>query len=341
MLLFGGIVILLTGSNLPAAIGPTTRELLERGALIDDPLAGQERWLLTLRLLIVLLLAGATFGSLRLSVRRADQHFARLALALSLLTFGQSHALLVGPLPADYVSTADAFRLAAYVVLLYGLVARMRSDIAERAVADERLRLSREIHDGLAQQLALLRLRLGFARDSTRSELARAADLATVEELLEGAILEARGAITTLRTGLVGWDEFTQAVQRFVTEFGQNHEVHIYAAFEGSLPYLTSGLQLEILRMLNEACSNAVRHGHATQIEIALVATPDDLTIRVQDNGRGFDLDTALRSGGVGLHSIVERLQNRAGTFRIESMPGQGATLRLWLPTLITDGRRR
>lgn len=332
LLLVGGSAIVLSGSNLPSAVLPATRALLESDSPILEPLAGQEPWLLMLRVVIVVLLGAATLGNLRLSLRLRDQIVARRALALSMLAFGQGHALLIGPVPADYVSTADAFRLVGYVILLYALVARVRSDIAEHATTDERLRLSREIHDGLAQQLTLLQLRLSLARDPARSELARVTNLDAAERLLEGAVLEVRGAITTLRSGLVSWSEFTRTVGRFATEFERNHEVPVSVQFNGKLEQLTSELQLDILRMLHEASSNAVRHGGATQIEIECVAIADDLSLRVRDNGHGFDLDAALRGGGVGLNSMIERLQKRSGTLAVQSIPGQGATLHMWLP---------
>src|SRR5207302_5403668 len=126
--------------------------------------------------------------------------------------------------------------------------------------------------------------------------------------------LEARQAIAMLRTGRVSWQEFTRAVLSFADEFAANHEVEVNVSVEGELPTIDTELQLEVLRVVQEAFSNAVRHGRATSLQVDLIGTPAGLQMRIRDNGRGFDLDQALLSRGVGLDSMVERLQRRRGS---------------------------
>ena len=91
-------------------------------------------------------------------------------------------------------------------------------------------------------------------------------------------------------------------------------------------------LQAEVLRILHEACSNAVRHGAATRIDVRLAVSSGWLEMRVQDNGRGFDPDVALTSMGVGVRSMTERLQRRGGSLRFEAAPDGGLTLLVVLP---------
>jgi signal transduction histidine kinase len=331
----GVTAILAAGSNLPSAVSAHTRQLLEAGALVVDALPGQEPWLLLADGAVALLLLLATAGYVRLSWRLGDPDVASLALALTLLFFSQFHSLLFPPVVGDYVSTADGFRLAAYLVLLLGLVSRIAGEITEGASREERLRLSRELHDGLAQQLALLNLRLIRATAPDRPPEWRARDLGAAQRLVEAALSEARQAITALRTGAVSWEDFTRTVAAFADEFETNHEVDIRLltqATGGTLPLLEAELQMDVVRILHEACANALRHGAATQIEVALAARREWLDVRIRDDGRGFDPDQAQGGAGVGLRSLHERLARRGGTLVVLSAPGQGATVRARVP---------
>ena len=324
--------ILFAGSRLPNALDPEARQLLESGGPIVDFLGGQEPWVLVANGTIALLLLVATIGYAALSRRHGDPHLGSLAVALTFLFFSQVHGILFPPVALNYVSTADALRLTAYLILLFSLVMRIGGEITERSSREERLRLSRELHDGLAQQLSLLNLRLNRASAPDRPAERRARDLEAAQRLVEAALLEARQAIMSLRTGTVSWEQFTNTVSNFADEFGQNHEVEVRLTVKGSVPVLEAALQVEVLRVLHETFSNAIRHGAATRIEVTLAALPDCLEIGVHDNGRGFDPDQVAGTTSVGLRSMSERLERRGGTLRLESRPGQGALLQARVP---------
>jgi len=230
------------------------------------------------------------------------------------------------------VSRADVLRLVAYVVLLFSLVARIGREIAEREGRRERMRLSRELHDGLAQQLSLLHLRIDRAAEPLRTPERRQHDLEAARRLVEAALLEARQAITALRSGTVSWEEFDRTVRALADEFAVNHEVHIDVAVEGTAATVDTELQVEVLRILHEAWSNAVRHGAARRIAVTLAARRGGIEIVVTDDGRGFDAAQTLSSTGVGVRSMIERLQRRGGRLNFASTPGQGAEMRAWMP---------
>jgi signal transduction histidine kinase len=328
----GTAVILAAGSHMPSAVDLLVLQWLEGHATVVDFLPGQEPWVLLTNGAIALLLLLATVGYMQESGRRGDRHVTSVALALTLLSFSQVHSLLFPPITLEYVSSADVFRLGAYVVLLFSLVQRIGGEIAERASREERLRLSRELHDGLAQHLALLNLRLTRARARERPAARRAQDLEAAQRLVESAWLEARQAITALRTGSVSWEEFTRGVTTFAAEFGQNHDVEVRVATEGAVPALGTELQVEVLRILQEAFSNAIRHGAATRLDVALAARREGLEVRVRDNGRGLSPERRANDAGVGLRSLSERAARRGGALSLESVPGQGVTVRAWLP---------
>jgi two-component system NarL family sensor kinase len=180
---------------------------------------------------------------------------------------------------------------------------------------------------------------------------ARARDLEVAQRLAEAALLETRHSITALRTGTLSWEEFLDALTACADEFSSNHEVEVLLTTDGELPELPASFQAEVLRILGEIFTNAVRHGGATELSVSVTAHATGLEITVGDNGRGFDwgsaaskmaaVDQALAGSGVGLKSIIERLQRHGGKLAIESNPGHGTTLRVWLPLARPPGARR
>lgn len=343
----GAAAIVRWQEALPPLVESAGRALLESGALVADVLPAQRAALVAINALLGLAMLAAAVGYVALSRRQRDPHLTWIAVALSVLFFSQFHSLLFPPVAAGYVSTADAFRLGAYAALLYGLVRRIGREIEERAMGEERLRLSRELHDGLAQQLSLLHLRLARAAATGRPPQDRARDLEAAGRLVEAALLEARQVITTLRTGAVTWEELVRAMGAFADEFGENHDVDVRLSVAGDAGVpIGVGTEAELLRIAHEALSNALRHGAATEIALSLSGTDDGLRLAIRDNGCGFDT-AALQGGaatprsderpvggpnGLGLRSMRERLVRQGGTLDIESAPGSGAVIRAWLP---------
>jgi signal transduction histidine kinase len=317
---------------LPELVDAQATELLAAGRPVDDILPGQSSALLIANSLITGLLGIATGGYLLLARRSGDPQVGWLAMALAFLCVGQAHAVLFPPVVVDYGTSGDAFRVGGYLVLLSSLVTRLQLEIAERASQAERLRLSRELHDGLTQQLALLSLRLAQTGAKPCSAESHARELEVARRQVESALLEARQAIGILRTGSVAWDRFEETVRTFTDEFADNHCLEIDVDLAGAAPTVDAGIQAEILRILHEAFSNALRHGGATRIKVTLEAASGWLMLCVHDDGRGFEPSLELRGPGVGLASMRERLNHRGGEMGVDSAPGQGVTVHARMP---------
>jgi signal transduction histidine kinase len=342
-LAMAGAVVFWHGPNLPAALEPEARAGLEVGRAVPTLLDGQAGWLLAANGALAVLLVVATYGLLVLARRLADAYLERLALGLGLLALSQVYGLLFPPGLPGYLGVADLFRLAAYLSLLFGLVSQVTGDVAERAAAEERLRLSRELHDGLAQDLSVLNLRLSEALlacpDAAATSLGR--HLQAGRRLARTALLEARQAITALRADSIGWQDFVEALEVFCDEASQNQGVDIRLRVQGMLAVVDADLQVEVLRILNETISNAVRHGAATRIEVGMLvgARPARLVLTVQDNGHGFVPGRCPLSTGVGLRSLAERLERRGGVWKVQSRPADGTLVQVELPIKVRDGR--
>ncbi len=327
-----GVAIALLRDSLPDLIAAESRQVLTEGAPIFGVLPGQSSLLLMAEGGIALVLLLAAVGHVALARRLDDPHVGWIAAALTLLFFGELSAFLFPPVAPGYVSGGDLFRQGAYLALLFGLVTRLSGEIAEHASRDERLRLSRELHDGLAQQLGLLHLRLNRALSPGRSPAACQHDLEAAKRLVEAASLEARQAITTLRTGAVPWADFVRTVGTFADEFALNHDVQARLTAHGSAPAVDADLQAEVLRIAHEAFSNAVRHGRAVHLDVALSAAAGWLEVAIRDDGSGFAPPLALAGTGLGLRSLSERLERRGGALSLESAAGRGASVRARLP---------
>jgi signal transduction histidine kinase len=327
---------------LPQRIGLTDAPVqaqLSEAIVVSSALPDQPPWLVLLNCTYALLMLGAAIGYAR-TQRGLGKERKIGATPLGLLSLSEFSAVLFPQVAVQYVSTGDVLRLAAYLSALAESVRRLWVGHAEHAARMERQRLSRELHDGLAQHLALLQLRLSHAAALEANPEARARDLAVGRLLTESALIEARQSITLLRHDSLSWDQFTRELTQFVAEFAANHDLEIRIETEplaNDTPVVGVEFEREVVRMLHEIFSNAVRHGRATRIDVTLAHGPDACELTVIDNGRGFEPANSMARHGVGLNSLTERLQRRGGRLSIESRPGLGAAIRLWFPYLAPE----
>jgi signal transduction histidine kinase len=331
--LFGVIAVAIVFSStdlLPPLVDPSVRTLLASGQPIPDLLPGQHPTLVLANVALSIALLACAVGYTRAAHRLGDSHLAALGAGLVLIFFGQAHAISFPSLPTEYVASGDLFRLVAYGLLLSHVMSRTAQDFAATATHNERLRLSRELHDGLAQQLAMLRLRLGHVTELTTPSDPRSHDLEVAQRVLESATSEARRAIASLRYESVTWDHFGSALFAFSEEFSLTHDVDARVWIEPSQLLLDSQVQGDVLRILQEAFSNAARHGQAKRIEAVMAPRGDALSVTIWDDGTGFDPAHATR--GVGLRSMAERVERQHGRLVLTSRAGSGTKIQAWLP---------
>ncbi|MBC8447959.1 MAG: PAS domain S-box protein [Chloroflexi bacterium] len=207
----------------------------------------------------------------------------------------------------------------------------------EEAIVEERRRIAREIHDGLAQDLGALRLRTRLWYDLIGQNPAQMrAELDAMRELLSENIREVRRSVFALRP--VALDElgFYPALNRFLDEFGEQHQLRIDLRTSGPEERLLPHLEPVLFRIVQEALNNVGKHAHAGKVSVELhLEAADEVSLRIRDNGRGFDtvdLDQAVREGHLGLKQMRERVVDLKGTFELRSQPGSGTEIRVVLP---------
>lgn len=209
------------------------------------------------------------------------------------------------------------------------------SDRVLLAHEEERARLSRELHDGVAQSLQAIRLKTKIVR-------ARAPEPEQVEPALDqlaediGKTLdELRAVSRDLRPASLDTMTLGEALSWYGHQMEDQTEVErieIQDQLRRQPPQRTVE---HLYRICQEGVINAIRHGHATKICLSLVDTEDDLTVTIHDNGRGFEIGSHRRNGqgaGIGLTNMKDRTQLLGGDCLIDSHPDLGTTITLTIP---------
>ncbi|WP_407703607.1 sensor histidine kinase [Streptomyces triticagri] len=196
---------------------------------------------------------------------------------------------------------------------------------------DERLRISRELHDEVAGQL-------GAALNSLElADLYRADRPADAEEKAGTARDQVQASLTSLRevmTGLrrrIDSEPLRGALLRDVTALGE-HPADVRVTVTGDESWLRAGVAEELYLVVREALRNAVRHAHARQVAVAVHVTPQEVRATVEDDGVGFDPRAAAPAGHSGIQSMRERAELLGGSLTVESRPGCGSRIRAFVP---------
>lgn len=230
-----------------------------------------------------------------------------------------------GEFTAHDVSLLRAFGAQAAVLLDRAF---LYEEVAAGAVLQERSRLAREIHDGLAQHLAFLKMRVAWLKRSPSS--VGVEQLGDIEAVLETALIEARHAITTLRAQPEGASTM-DAITDYAREFGQVSGMAVEVTTTGSLPGVGPKVRVELLRVVQEALNNVRKHAHAEVVHLHIAARDNGIEVTIEDNGTGFDATRTLE-GHFGLEIMRERAESVGGTIRIESRCGAGTCICIWAP---------
>ncbi len=311
------------GDALPLAIDPgLSPEASSRPRVVGAPS------LLALQLLVMTLFAAAAIGFAIRAERTSDPLTLWFAIAATLAAFARLNYFLFPSLYTEFFYAGDVLRLGFFVALLIGGAREIRiaqRELEQAAVFDERRRLAREIHDGMAQDLVFI-VQQASALDGRDGDPEAVADIVTAARR---ALDESRGAIAAL---VRPTDEpLAQALARVAEEtagrWGASVESDMVDGFELSPPTREA-----LLRIVGEAVANAARHGQARRIRVELAQRPQ-LHVRIVDDGVGFDA-TSLKElrGRHGIMGMRERAEQVGGRLHVESRPGEGTEIKVLLP---------
>jgi signal transduction histidine kinase len=292
----------------------------------DSPHLTEDTVQLVLLAVTFALYVVATVGFVRRAETTGDELFGWFALASPFAAAAAASYFLFPSLYPGWVYTADIFRLGFYGMLAVGAareIAAWQEQLAEAAATGERRRIARDLHDGLAQELA-------FIVGQTRSLVERSGEegaFANIAAAAERALDESRTAIAALSRNVDA--PLDVALAQAAEDVASRTGAHI--RFD-----LTSGIHVapdvreDLARIVREAVSNAARHGEAANVTVALSNT-DGIRVSVVDDGKGFDPSTPRRRG-FGLTSMRERAEMRGAHVIVESEPGKGTKVEVVLP---------
>ena len=221
----------------------------------------------------------------------------------------------------------------------YEAQSNMKSKDAEKknavaaAIVEERLRLSRELHDRALQLLTSARLRLENCHYHQNSDAALEKELRVIEDNLDHAIAEIRNILAETQT--------PEQLQAGSLERRLKEELSIFSARNGlqidlhcavDAHDLPIAIEKELYFALREGVLNAVRHARASEIHLSLARSQSAYRATLSDNGVGFSAADTEGSNHYGLKGMKERIVKLGGTLDLQTAPGQGTRIEIEIP---------
>lgn len=199
----------------------------------------------------------------------------------------------------------------------------------------ERLRLSRQMHDGPAQSLTNLILQAEICERLFETDPDRArTELANLRTAVAATFQKVKGFILNLRPMMLDDLGVVPTLRRYVDSFSDNTGVVANLVVSGKERRLESHQEVMIFRLIQELLNNAVEYAHATNIQIGLDIGDDLARVSVEDNGSGYDLTTPNSPDieRLGLETMRERIEMLGGQIYFDSAPGRGTKVSFDLP---------
>ncbi len=208
----------------------------------------------------------------------------------------------------------------------------LRTKAVIEAEENERTRIARELHDGLGQQLSAVKLNMSslessleFENDDQRRMLQNAL------EIIDESVKEVRAVSHSMMPNALVKSGLKEAIKEFVNRLGKTDHLKFDLQISGLNERLNTTIETIVFRVLQEIVNNILKHSKATIVTIQIIKDIEELTIIVEDNGVGFDVNTA-KSDGIGLKNLQSRIEYLHGTVNIDSHLQKGTTIIIELP---------
>jgi signal transduction histidine kinase len=214
--------------------------------------------------------------------------------------------------------------------------AQLFSKTEALAVLQERERVSREVHDGLAQTLGYLNVQLGILdRLLTSGEPAKAqAEVNQMALVTRDAYQDLRQAIVDLRMPLSSTPGLRRTLREYAEKFSRQTGIPChFEGHRGPPAVISPTTEVQLIRIVQEAMTNIKKHAPESEAWLTVEVRNQEALVFIKDNGPGFDLDsTIVRGRQYGLQTMKERAESVGGSLRLESGPGDGTVIEVIVP---------
>ncbi|WP_316668749.1 sensor histidine kinase [uncultured Propionibacterium sp.] len=213
-------------------------------------------------------------------------------------------------------------------------------DSGARMIANERERISRELHDGVAQVLGATHLRLSslIERGGLGDEVAE--ELAGISRDCALAYSDVREAVWDLHMPEEANGSLASSIRSSAGAFEDRTGIACRVELAGASAPLPAGTRLQLLRVVQEALTNVRKHAHASSVDVTMRTSPSSITVNVSDDGIGFESSDS-DPGRFGLLSMRERIEEIGGHLSIMSIPGAGTCISAVVPLALHEKRTR
>ncbi len=276
----------------------------------------------------------------RLAEAAGDRHGLEFHASVPLWSDNQVIGILNVASPGSDRFTTDVLELLGAVGYQLGTAierARLARQALRMAALEERNRIARELHDTVAQGLTAITLQLEAAEALASQNPEQAQrnirlSLALARTNLE----EVRRSMLDLRAAPLEEHTLPEAVDMLLRAFGDETGIAVSLNADPALGRFASPLETGLYRIVQEALSNIRKHAAATAISVRLVQEDGQISLQIEDNGAGFDLDAVQRraDAGFGLRGMNERARLLGGKLQIWSTPGSGAQIEVVVPVV-------
>jgi signal transduction histidine kinase len=216
-----------------------------------------------------------------------------------------------------------------------GLHMQLLTQAREAGVLDERQRMARDIHDTVAQGLAGIIAQL-HAADGTDDEAQRRRHLDSAADLARESLAEARRTVQAIGPPTLDAAQLPEALAEVSAKWSRAHDVPVELVTTGDAKPMHPEVEVTLLRVTQEALTNAAKHSGAARVGITLSYMEDQLALDVRDDGVGFEpaKAKAAKGSGYGIAAMRQRVGRLAGSLSVESEPGAGTVVSAIVPAV-------
>ena len=209
----------------------------------------------------------------------------------------------------------------------------LRNKVIIEAEEKERIRIAKDLHDGVGQQLSAVKMHLSVLSENNTLKTDKINDsFNTLLTMVDEAVKEVRSVSHNMMPNALLTSGISAAFREFVNKISTTGSLNVDLQIVGLTGRLNSSTETVLYRVLQECVSNIVKHAQANYISIQLIKHNNHLNMIIEDNGKGFDTQKLNSFEGIGLKNIISRVQFLNGSVDFDSTIGNGTTVNIEIP---------